>query len=367
MKIGILTTGIGKFGEKGVYNSQQIGLAKALSFIAESVVVYRLVPLDRKEHIERVEGYKNIRVHLLPSKQLGINGFPDLRRLNIGLDALICCSDTQLCFPAVYRWAMKHSVKIFAYIGVLESHSTNRLKRGIINLLVYRNLRIYRKIHCLAKTPTVKKQLKKYGAENTTLCPVGLDMSLINKEISSACTLTLKKKYGYQDEDKVILFVGRMIEEKKPLQMIEVFAELLNKDENYRLLMVGKGELKSKVREEVQKRGFTSKTSLIEVMPNSEVLELYQFAHAFINLNEQEIFGMAILEAMYYNCKVVAMRAPGPNFIIENGISGWLVSSRQEIAEKVEEALKDEQGPHNRIMSRFTWDYTAKAIERLLD
>ena len=334
MKIGILTTGIGKFGEKGVYNSQQIGLAKALSFIAESVVVYRLVPLDRKEHIERVEGYKNIRVHLLPSKQLGINGFPDLRRLNIGLDALICCSDTQLCFPAVYRWAMKHSVKIFAYIGVLESHSTNRLKRGIINLLVYRNLRIYRKIHCLAKTPTVKKQLK---------------------------------KYGYQDEDKVILFVGRMIEEKKPLQMIEVFAELLNKDENYRLLMVGKGELKSKVREEVQKRGFTSKTTLIEVMPNSEVLELYQFAHAFVNLNEQEIFGMAILEAMYYNCKVVAMRAPGPNFIIENGISGWLVSSRQEIAEKVEEALKDEQGPHNRIMSRFTWDYTAKAIERLLD
>lgn len=34
---------------------------------------------------------------------------------------------------------------------------------------------------------------------------------------------------------------------------------------------------------------------------------------------------MAILEAMYYGCKVVAWDAPGPNLIIENGKSGWLV------------------------------------------
>lgn len=354
-------------GEKGLYNSQEVGLAKALSVMAESVFVYKLISSDREEYVEEVEGYKNVNVRFFPSKKLGVHGFFDMRRIDDGLDALIYFSDTQLCFPSVYRWAKKNSVKFFAYVGVLESHSTNGLRRGIMDMLLYRSLNIYRKVNCLTKTPYVEEQLKKYGVKNTTVCPVGLDMSLINEEITKVCASVFKKKHGYRDEDKVILFIGRMIEEKKPLQMIEVFSELIKKDEDYRLLMIGKGELESEVRMEVQRRDLSSKVNLINVMPNSEVLELYRFAHVFVNLNEQEIFGMAILEAMYYNCRVIAWKAPGPSFIIENGVSGWLVESKEEIVEKVEKPLRDAQGPHDRIIDRFTWDYTAGVIGRFLN
>lgn len=367
MKIGILTTSRGNLGEKGLYNSQEIGLAKALSTMAESVFVYKLISSDRKEYMEEVEGYKNVRIRFFPSKQLGVHGFFDMRRIDDGLNALIYFSDTQLFFPSVYRWAEKNSVKFFSYAGVLESHSTSPIKRCIMDLLLYRSLKVYRKTNCLTKTPYVQEQLKKYGVKNTTVCPVGLDLSLLDKGINEACALTFKKKHGYRNEDKVILFIGRMTEEKKPLQMLEVFSELLKKDENYKLLMIGKGELKTAVVEEVRRRGLSSKVTLIDMMPNREVLELYRFAHVFVNLNEQEIFGMAILEAMYYNCKVIAWKAPGPGFIIENGISGWLVESKKEIIEKVEEPLKEKQGPHNRIVNRFTWDYTAGVIGELLN
>ncbi len=364
MKIGILATAIGNFGEKGVYNSQEVGLAKALSAGWESVLVYKLTPMDQKECIKKVEGYKNVQVHFLPSKQWGVNGLIDLKKIDSSLDVLIYFSDTQIALPKVYRWAKKNSIGFFPYIGVLESHSTSKVKRGIINFLSRRNLSIYRKVHCLAKTPHVEKQLRKYGVSKTTICPVGLDTSLLNPEMGEASLL--KEKYGYEKKDRVILFIGRMIEEKQPLKMIKVFSRLVKKDENYKLLMIGKGELQSRVREEVQKRNLSSRVTMIDVMPNRDVQELYQFADAFVNLNEQEIFGMAVLEAMYYNCKVIAMKAPGPNFIIEQGVSGWLVAGEKEIIEKMEAPLQ-EQGPHNRIISHFTWNYTAKMIERLLN
>ena len=36
---------------------------------------------------------------------------------------------------------------------------------------------------------------------------------------------------------------------------------------------------------------------------------------------------MAILEAMYHNCNVIAIKAPGPECIIENKVSGFIVNS----------------------------------------
>ncbi len=44
---------------------------------------------------------------------------------------------------------------------------------------------------------------------------------------------------------------------------------------------------------------------------------------------------MVILEALYYECKVVAWRAPGPNLTIDNGKTGVLVGSREEVIENI--------------------------------
>lgn len=85
-------------------------------------------------------------------------------------------------------------------------------------------------------------------------------------------------------------------------------------------------------------------------------------ADSFVNLNRQEIFGMAILEAMYYGCKVVAWDAPGPNLIIENGKSGWLVRDDEEVIEKIMDNADISKEAHMRVIDEFTWESSAKNI-----
>ncbi|MCD8239589.1 MAG: glycosyltransferase [Clostridiales bacterium] len=172
----------------------------------------------------------------------------------------------------------------------------------------------------------------------------------------------MKLKYGFETENKVILFIGRLIEEKQPLKMIEIFSQLYQMDSSYRLLMVGTGPLMDKVKEKVKNANLVDVVTQIEKIPNSDIWELYRLADCFVNLNQQEIFGMAILEAMYYGCKVIAWHAPGPDFIIDDGVSGYLIGNDKEACERILDSADIEKAAKMHILNQFTWKKSAERI-----
>lgn len=366
MKIGLLITSIGNFGKKGFYNAQEIGLAKELDKLFNKVTVYKLVTKNENFMSERVEGCKNTILQTLPSKHFGNNGFVDLKQLDTDLEVLVYFSDTQISVPSVYKWAKKNKIKFIPYIGVLKSHSTSTIKKAIMNFLFKRNIRIYRQSHCFVKTPKTEKELEKLGVKNITSTPVGLDLTLVKSNYADYDVIKLKQKYQYCPEEKIILFIGRLVEEKQPIRMIEIFMELVKQDDNYRLLMVGTGGLKENVIKAINAAQLGNFITIIERIPNNDIWELYCISDTFINLNQQEIFGMAILEAMYYGCKVVAWKAPGPNLIIENNVSGYLVNSNQEVIEKVLDSRDIKLASHKRIIEKFTWKNTALQLKKLI-
>lgn len=364
MKIGILITSISNFGQKGFYNAQEIGLAKAMADIYETVEVYKLVPINQRKKTEKI--CENAILHLIPSKNFGINGVINVNELNYSLAALIHFSDTQFSVLKVYHWCKKNSVQYVPYIGVVKSHSSSRLKRVIINLLFKKNLAVYRKCFCCVKTPAVQKLLMGMEVKNTIVTPVGLDLDLIHMDYKNAPVLDLKRKYGYCEADKVLLFIGRMIDEKQPVRMIDILSEIREKDTSYKLIMVGAGELKKDVEARIKELDLQNVVQLVEQIPNSDIWELYWLADTFVNLNQQEIFGMAILEAMYYGCKVVAWKAPGPNLIIENGKSGWLVESHEKVMEKILDTTDVGEEAHRRVLCEFTWESSARKMKQII-
>ena len=362
MKIGILITSIGNFGKKGFYNAQEVGLARALSPHFSGVIIYKLIPADEKRSTETVEGFPNVTLYRIPAKSMGINGIPEPGDWDPTLDALLHFSDTQLSVPRVYAWCRKNRVRYLPYIGVIQSHSTGKLKETVINCLSNRNLRIYKKCECLVKTPYVREALERKGVTRIRVTPVGLDLSLMNPAYAAVDPKDAKRKYGFPEEARVLLFVGRMTEEKRPLEMIDIFARLYQKNPAYRLLMIGSGELDDAVKTKIKESRLSAVTQCVESVPNREMWEVYRMADAFINLNRQEIFGMAILEAMYYGIKTVAYHAPGPDFIIEDGVSGYLAEDVGDVVAAVTEKPEVSGAAHERILRSFTWDAMAGAV-----
>ena len=366
MRIGLLITSIGNFGQKGFYNAQEIGLAKELDKLFDEVIVYKAIPEDQTKQVIKLEECRNSILYQIPIKSKGINGIWNCSIMDPTLDALIYFSDTQLAVPRVYKWCRKNRVEIYPYIGVIESHSTNQIKKFIINKLTKRNILVYKKCSCFAKTPMLIKQLNEYGISRTKLVPVGLDLTLLHYEYKKTSIHELKNKYGYASNDKILLFIGRLIEEKQPIRMLDILFEMRKKNSAYKLLMVGTGNLKNTVVTKIKEMELEDAVQMVERIPNKDIWELYRLADVFVNLNQQEIFGMAILEAMYYGCRVIAWEAPGPKFIIEDGKSGYLVRNDNEIIKRIGEISLNEEEIRKRILEMFTWENSAKTIAEIL-
>lgn len=366
MRLGMLIMSIGGFGKSGFYNSQEVGLAKELNKYAEEIIIYRLVSKGEKYSSKVIDGY-DIVFESIPANSIGTNGMLDTSILDETLDVLICFSDTQLYFPKAFRWARKNNIVFIPYVGVIDSHSDSIIKKTISNFIVRRNINISKRCSNLCKTPYVAKKLSDCGINDLVIAPVGLDMDLVNRDYFNTTSVTLKEKYGYSQEDKVVLFVGRLTEEKQPIRMLDIFKALFEKDGNYKLIMVGDGELQSQIEEKIAEYRIDNAVRLIKRIPNSDMWELYRLSDVFVNLNMQEIFGMCILEAMYYECNVVAWNAPGPDYIIEDGDSGWIVNNDMEVIDKVLNLIETGEKAHERIINSFTWRASAEQIIQCIE
>jgi 1,2-diacylglycerol 3-alpha-glucosyltransferase len=80
---------------------------------------------------------------------------------------------------------------------------------------------------------------------------------------------------------------------------------------------------------------------------------------------------MAMLEAMYYECPVVAWRAPGPDFIFKDCVNGYLCDSAGEMVQRIGEILEKRpeeliQKAKQRVEQDFMWESTANIIEKLI-
>lgn len=367
MKIGIMVLSVGNFGNKGFYNLQEIGLARTLAKYCEKVSVYKLVVASECQRTEQIDDTANAFITYLPSEVIGTNGIPNMKYVDPEINVLICFSDTQLMVKRVHAWTKKNDVIFFPYIGVVESHSSNIVRSYIKNVLSPINRSVYKKSLCLAKTPEVMYCLKEQGIERIEVCPIGLDLNLVKKDADNFAINELKSKYGYKENEKIVLFIGRMDEEKQPLRMIEIFDELQEIDSDFRLLMVGKGKLRRQIEVEIKRRNIESKVQLVEQIPNKDIWELYRMSYCFVNLNAHEIYGMVLLEAMYYGCTVIAWSAPGPNFIIEDKVTGYLVRSNKEAVMNIINKKDLTANMKKRVIDKFTWESSAKMIVEMVE
>ena len=148
--------------------------------------------------------------------------------------------------------------------------------------------------------------------------------------------------------------------------MIRIFKSVWEKNQSFKLLMVGTGELSAQVEECLRENGLENVVKRLERIPNKDIWELYRLSECFVNLNQQEIYGMVLLEAMFYGCTVIAWRAPGPEYIIDDGKDGFLVSSEEQVIKRILKGENVSKIAHEKIVNNFTWNYTAREILKIV-
>ena len=113
----------------------------------------------------------------------------------------------------------------------------------------YRYLRYFHNLTAGTLVPTNSQchELQAHGFDNVRVLARGVDSQLFSPEKRSS---TLRKQWGVNDDDLVLLYVGRIAGEKNMDLALATYQQLLHSDERVRLVLVGDGPELPKIREQ---------------------------------------------------------------------------------------------------------------------
>jgi len=154
----------------------------------------------------------------------------------------------------------------------------------------------------------------------------------------------VRRRYGYQREDLVLLTLGRLTREKGHHILIEALSYLRKTNHRAKLLIVGEGEYQSSLQRLVRRLALDQAVVFAGSVSNTETVAFYNAADLFL-LPTLTVEGLpfVLLEAMACGKPVIATDRGGNREAVRNGQNGILISpgSSQKIATAIEAITAD--------------------------
>ena len=140
------------------------------------------------------------------------------------------------------------------------------------------------------------------NAQNVRVVINGIDLEKFTYTISER--KQIRTKLGLNKETKLIGFVGVLQKRKNPLLAIEVFAGYHHMNSNSKLIMLGKGPLKSVIQDKIHNLHLDN--DVIQYDFVADIYHWYSAMDAMLFTSEYEGFGLVAVEAQISNLPVLA-------------------------------------------------------------
>lgn len=199
--------------------------------------------------------------------------------------------------------------------------------QGIARRLVLRHLARYcRRCQLIvAPTPMIQRFIADTYRIRTPIVsiPTGVDLSLFER----ADPTWLRRTYGIGDDQKVLVFVGRMGREKNVDLLLDAFEIVHDARPDTVLVMVGDGPERARLEERVRNRGLSPHVIFTGTLDKARVADVYAGSNLFFFASTTETQGLVTLEAMAAGLPVAAVDAQGTRDLVRHGRQGLLADA----------------------------------------
>ena len=191
------------------------------------------------------------------------------------------------------------------------------------------------------KTYTLFKD--KYKVDrNVHIVPTGIDVERFYLEkLDQNKIKKIKKDLKLKDE-KVILYIGRLAEEKNVELLIESQVSLAKKY-NSKLLIVGSGPDLEKYQKLAKKLKVDNSVIFTGAVPWENVPYYYAQADIFATASTSETQGLTVIEAMASGLPVVAAQDKAFEGVVVDELNGKFFKTKREYKKCIEELLESNE------------------------
>ena len=220
------------------------------------------------------------------------------------------------------------------------------------------------------KTYDLFKEKYKYD-RNVHIIPTGIEIERFYKErINKEKLECLRKDLNISKNDVVVLFVGRVAEEKSVDFLINNHVNIVKKNKNCKLLIVGDGPDLEKYKKLAKKNKIENNIIFTGKVKWDETPIYYNLADIFVTASHTETQGLTVIEAMAASVPVVALNDESFRNTVIDGLTGYLFKNKREYLNRMNELISNKEkrikmGNQGRINSE---QYSSKYFaERILD
>lgn len=250
---------------------------------------------------------------------------------------------------------------VHTYHTIYEDYTHYITKIKVLDGRAKAFMRVFSKVCCntveevIVPTEKTKELLMNYNVhQKINVVPTGIDLHKFDPSLyPKEDTLALRKKYGIADNEKVLLYLGRISPEKNIKEILQGMPEYMSRHKDVRFVIVGSGPEKENLEQMVQELQLTDKVIFTGPQPWDEIGRFYQLGDVFVSASNSETQGLTYIEAMAAGLPVVAKKDPCLEDILECGFNGYTFENQNEFMEGLDHVLYDGK------------DYRANAISKV--
>jgi glycosyltransferase involved in cell wall biosynthesis len=185
----------------------------------------------------------------------------------------------------------------------------------------------------------VKRYLMSEGVpgERIFVAAHAVDNKAYNRPVSEEEKQALRQQLNIVPGKKIVLYLGRLVEEKGLPYLLEAFA-LLQQDDAV-LVLVGTGPEKARLERLAQELGIAANVRFVGYVPPERTVPYYSISWVYILPSVttpyfKEPWGLVVNEAFNQGVPVIATDAVGAaaGGLVQDGINGFVVPERDSVA-----------------------------------
>lgn len=361
---------IGLFSEtyypeiNGVANSVYL-LKTELENRGHHVYVFTTTTPGAPEHEHNVFRVPSIPFIFITERRVGLFYQPKLAHIIKKMNLDIIHTHTEFSL-GIFGRIMARELKlpiVHTYHTIYEDYTHYLTRFKALDQRAKAFARTYSKVCCntveqvIVPTDKTKQLLMNYSVhKDIAVIPTGVDLSKFDRsnypeqEVNS-----LKSKYNLKPQDKVMIYIGRVSQEKNIEEIINAMPEYMKARDEVKFVIVGSGPALEKLENLVIQLKLTDRFVFTGSQPWDTIGLFYQMGDVFVSASRSETQGLTYIEAMASGLPIVAREDKCLEDILEQGKNGYSFTNKEELYHGLDQIL---------FLDKLT-NYGENAIEKV--
>ena len=184
--------------------------------------------------------------------------------------------------------------------------------------------------------------------------------------------LELRRKLNIPEGNRVVLYSGKLIPKKRPLDLLLVFKRILD-HKNYSLVFMGDGELRSDL-EKVMRDHDIGNTIITGFINQSKISEYYAMADIFVMCSDVgETWGLSTNEAMNFGLPLIISDRTGNyedlvdqnGYVIKCGDLEDFTDKLEKLLTETKEELAIKGNRSRELVAKFSYETVIENLKKI--